>query len=93
MNLNRKRSLSERDSDIVDDDDDSAYGTFIADRHFALERFRIEKEFELEKFRIEKEKEKRVELAREVMKNWNGFDGADVNSFLKLVLGSDSLPV
>jgi prophage antirepressor-like protein len=96
MNLNRKRSLSERDSDIVDDDnddDDSAYGTFIADRHFALERLRIEKEFELEKFRIEKEKEKRVELAREVMKNWNGFDGADVNTFLKLVLGSDSLPV
>jgi prophage antirepressor-like protein/predicted GIY-YIG superfamily endonuclease len=97
--LNRKRLLSERDSDIVDDD--SAYGTFVADRHFELERLKIEKEFELEKLHIEKEaekdlgkfrmeKEKHVELAREVMKNWSSLDGADVNSFLKLLLGSGS---
>jgi prophage antirepressor-like protein len=67
---------------------DSSYSTFVADRHFELGRLKIEKEFELEKFRMEKEKH--VELAREVMKNWSSLDGADVNSFLKLLLGSGS---
>jgi prophage antirepressor-like protein len=87
------------ETEAVDDivDSDSSYSTFVADRHFELGRLKIEKEFELEKFQIEndtekfrigQEKEKQVELAREVMKNWNSLDGADVNAFLKLLLGS-----